>query len=532
MRLALRIALLLSCVASPVTAAPAVYHFTVLNDGPSLDYLFQETTGPLVNYGSLGNAFNGTYNGTPLRGVATPGSDLGVSFDGTDDWIESLGSAPAQFSGNPTMSIETIVRIPTGATSLMWAPFLHWGTASPQTGRSAWFGLQNNTANQFFVGFYNSGLRTAPVPLGAWHHVVWVRNGSPNHSQQGSTLYVDGVAVPLSPDTDLLGALTPDVTSTTFRINRGHDLTRSFQGTMDELALFDFALTPVQVAAHYAASGLSAQVVPGLFNTGVDDAGQLLNNGAVDPHYTLVQSSDPSFPGPNALVPLSTDGFWYGLTVGSRWIAPAADESFAGAPAHPGGPYTYRLLIDLSGFDPLSAHISGSWGADNGGQIKLNGQPTTNLCNSASSLTSFDLTSGFGPGVNTIDFVVTNDAGGGANPTGLRVDGIAGTAGPALVGVVPTGATALALAAPAPNPASSSARLGYTLVHAGRVRLSIRNVAGRTVRNLLDRDAPAGPGLATWDGTTDRATIAPPGVYFVVLECEGQTVSRRLVWLR
>src|SRR6186997_1857731 len=148
--------LLALCAVPTATAAPAVYHQAIVNDGPSLYYLLGETAGPVVNLGTLGSAFNGTYNGTPVRGVATPGSDQGVAFDGTDDWIESLGSAPAAFTGNPTMSIETIVRIPTGATSLLWAPFLHWGDASPQTGRSAWFGLQNNNANRLFVGFYNS----------------------------------------------------------------------------------------------------------------------------------------------------------------------------------------------------------------------------------------------------------------------------------------------------------------------------------------------------------------------------------------
>src|SRR5262249_18065203 len=154
MRSSFGIALLLSCAASAPTAAPALYHFTIVNDNPSLYYLFNETTGPANNFGTLGPTFNGTYNGTPVRGVPTPGNDEGVTVDGSDGWIESLGSAPAQFTGNPTMSIETIVRIPTNATSTLWAPFLHWGDANPETGRSAWFGLQNNNANRYFVGFY------------------------------------------------------------------------------------------------------------------------------------------------------------------------------------------------------------------------------------------------------------------------------------------------------------------------------------------------------------------------------------------
>jgi hypothetical protein len=63
------------------------------------------------------------------------------------------------------------------------------------------------------------------------------------------------------------------------------------------------------------------------------------------------------------------------------------------------------------------------------------------------------------------------------------------------------------------------------------VRLSIRSVTGRVVRRLVDREAEAGPGATTWDGTTDMGTIAAPGVYFVVFESPEGTASRRLVWL-
>jgi hypothetical protein len=185
------------CAASTATAAPAVYHQVLVNDSPSLYYLLGETAGPLVNLAPSAARSAGRTTGRLFAESRTPGNDMGVAFDGTDDWIESLGNAPAAFTGNPTMSIETIVRIPTGASSLLWAPFLHWGDANPQTGRSAWFGLQNNNANRLFVGFYNSGLRTVTtIPLGVWHHIVWVRNGGASQSQENSTLYLDSVAIP------------------------------------------------------------------------------------------------------------------------------------------------------------------------------------------------------------------------------------------------------------------------------------------------------------------------------------------------
>ena len=44
----------------------------------------------------------------------------------------------------------------------------------------------------------------------------------------------------------------------------------------------------------------TAATSPGLYNSGVNDSRQLLANGAVDPHFRLVQSADASAPGPNA----------------------------------------------------------------------------------------------------------------------------------------------------------------------------------------------------------------------------------------
>ena len=41
--------------------------------------------------------------------------------------------------------------------------------------------------------------------------------------------------------------------------------------------------------------GCLAQIA--LFGTGVDGTGTLLAGGSVDPHYTLIQSAEPTLPG-------------------------------------------------------------------------------------------------------------------------------------------------------------------------------------------------------------------------------------------
>lgn len=250
-------ALAVLALATIANAAPQSFADQVLGDAPILYYRLNESTGNALNLGSLGSPHDGFYNGTITRNVPTLGGDTGVGFDGVDDFIEAFESAPIGLTGNPTFTAETVVLV-TSAT--LWAPFLHWGSSEPgdPTGRSVYFSLSNASPDEVFVGFYNGGLQSpsgGPFTPGVWHHVVWVRQGG-GTDQEGSTLYIDGVDVTslLAPDPDLCcNGGTPNVNATQFRINRARDLTRFFVGSMDEIALYDRALTPAEVTDHYLA---------------------------------------------------------------------------------------------------------------------------------------------------------------------------------------------------------------------------------------------------------------------------------------
>lgn len=196
-----------------------------------------------------------------------------------------------------------------------------------------------------------------------------------------------------------------------------------------------------------------AQRVPGVFNTGVDDAGVSLASGTIDPHYKLIQSADTAFPGPNALV-LNDSGFpippWLANDEASKWIAPQANQGVGNNL----GDYTYRTTFDLTGFDPASIRITGNWATDNLGlDILINGistgQPNTGQF---VLYTPFTISSGFRPGLNTLDFKL-NNATPGINPTGLRVAAIKGTGLALPDGTVPFIIT---------QPASVEGQLGQT----------------------------------------------------------------------
>jgi len=273
--------------------------------------------------------------------------------------------------------------------------------------------------------------------------------------------------------------------------------------------------------------------IPGLFNTGVDNLGATLTGGSVDPHYALIASADPSHPGPSAIVTtVIPAGYWRPNGSASVWIAPAADENWpALGTAHPDGTYLYRLSFDLSGFDPATVSISGTWGADNSCTILLNGATTGFSTTSYNPLSPFSLTSGFVSGTNHLDFSVTNWPAGGSNPTGLRVEGIGGT-GTATTGVEWGHPGALELSPPSPNPSSGTGHVFYSLPRQGRVLLVVLDLAGRTVRTLVDREEAAGRHASAWDGLDDHGASAKAGVYLMDLRSGGQHVTRRVAWIR
>ncbi|HVQ38552.1 MAG TPA: LamG-like jellyroll fold domain-containing protein, partial [Pyrinomonadaceae bacterium] len=157
-----------------------------------------------------------------------------------------------------------------------------------------------------------------------------------------------------------------------------------------------------------------------LFNTGVADDGSLLASGATDAHYVLLNTS-PVFP--DAIVPQIPSAY---LVNGpsSQWIGPDVNP-LGNSPV---GFYTYRVTFTMpAGADLSTAVIAGQWASDNEAQILLNGSPTgvTIGPTSFAAFTPFVITTGFMPGVNTLDFEVRNrGVGGGTTPTatGLRVE--------------------------------------------------------------------------------------------------------------
>ena len=190
--------------------------------------------------------------------------------------------------------------------------------------------------------------------------------------------------------------------------------------------------------------------VPGVYGTGVASPGVLIAEGSVDPHYTIISGpvTGTAYVVTSATMPTSWPWIWNPNGPTSSWISFSSTSTSSSV-----GAYVYRTTFDLTGFLPETAVLTGSWNTDNNGTgILLNGVSfnfTTSPDSYREGPSPFTITSGFAPGLNTLDFALFDGdvTTGWAGATGLRVDGLEVKAVPepstyALL-IVATGAGAL-----------------------------------------------------------------------------------------
>jgi len=162
--------------------------------------------------------------------------------------------------------------------------------------RSGWIFFQRpNDSGWNFVMYNGTGslrgwdLTGGSSALNTWHHLVAVWNGS------AATLYFNGVNTNAvnNPNGDVLynpnPGPDPDDRLSLGRYGDGTDGTR-FTGGVDEMAFYNTALTPAQIAAHFNTATTSN--VPGAYSTLVlaDGALEYLQNTELVPEPTAFAS--------------------------------------------------------------------------------------------------------------------------------------------------------------------------------------------------------------------------------------------------
>jgi hypothetical protein len=94
------------------------------------------------------------------------------------------------------------------------------------------------------------------------------------------------------------------------------------------------------------------------------------------------------------------------------------------------------------------------------------------------------------------------------------------------------GATTLDLLPNSPNPFGAQTSLKFALPNPGHARLTVYDVAGRRVADLVDRAMDAGVHSITWDGRDASGSPVASGVYLARLEAGGKTMTREMVRLK
>ncbi len=271
------------------------------------------------------------------------------------------------------------------------------------------------------------------------------------------TFYAGAMGSPaLSYQWKLNGNPIPGATSSSYTIastNSGHSgsYTCTVTNPVDAIG-----------ATTTAATLVVSDAIPGLFNTGMGWDGQLLANGAVEPHYIF--TANPNAAGSETVFVCNPHPAWISPNASSKWIAPVTDYTLGGASATNPNYYVYRTQFYLAGFDPATVAITGKWFSDNYGvTINLNGTPLgfpnasgATYANYVSFTINSALIASSGAVLytnqpNTLDFVVSNE---GAGATGLLVRDLQGT------GIVaPNTAPAISV-----HPKSTGGSVGGTVV--------------------------------------------------------------------
>lgn len=89
-----------------------------------------------------------------------------------------------------------------------------------------------------------------------------------------------------------------------------------------------------------------------------------------------------------------------------------------------------------------------------------------------------------------------------------------------------------ALAQNFPNPFNPTTSLSYRLDRPARVRLTVYDVTGREVKNLVSQFQFEGQYTISWESTDNAGIRVPSGTYFARLQVENESAIRKMVLMK
>ncbi len=291
---------------STAAAQTPTYPATILGDSPSAYYRFEETSGGTA-YDSSSNGIPASIiqNGeetSPLLGSAgldtnsfdfvVPGpggeSDFGYVDIPESPYITPVnGTNAGAFSaelwvkpnGYPqNWSVPIVQGINNGVTADGWNVYVSGPGAGNPAGQS-YFYLDMRPG--IFLG-YGDFL----ISFGTWYHLVLTYDGI-----SSGDFYINGVAHPFTVGS---GAYLPDTTEDALIASGAPIGWVPFNGNVDEVAFYTYALSDTQVTNHYAVGLASIRVVPtgaGILSPPTDET----NYSGLPVTFSVEASGTPPF---------------------------------------------------------------------------------------------------------------------------------------------------------------------------------------------------------------------------------------------
>ncbi|MSU26769.1 MAG: c-type cytochrome [Pedosphaera sp.] len=299
------------------------YAEAVLADKPSAYWRLNEMTGPTA-YDSTGANRNATYE----NGVAffLPGAGSGTGISPKPQLTSSKFSDPRQinraahFAGgrlranvplgeNYSVELWLWNGLPAGVRAVTGVVFARGegkGDSLGITGQSVaapgrlYF---QNGAGPPLVG-------KSELALKDWHHVVLVRAG------RKVTVHLDGEANP-----EISGEAGPAASAEPLHFGGDTGSEFRFEGKLDEIAVFDRALSSAEVAAHWKAAGLSEQRAAAAAER------------AREAKQVASRAQPPQFPASysNTILALKPAVYWHLNTPDAHQVPDASPNKMAGA---------------------------------------------------------------------------------------------------------------------------------------------------------------------------------------------------------
>ena len=240
-------------VKSIPASTPVNYPATVLASGPISYWRLDETSGTTAYDAISGN--NGVYNSATLGlpGYVTIDPDTAVGFSGANSYIGNISGTAINFTNNAPFTLEAWVKGTTGMPDQ--STIIAKGIGNNGTTETEQFALDVSGGNYRFFTTHAGNVYAASGstgPDGTWQHVVGVYN---NASLPATlTLYVNGAFAGSGTATFAQSTTVTPVTIGSKRTGNDPSYDGTFNGTIDEVAVYNYALDATTVFNHYTSA--------------------------------------------------------------------------------------------------------------------------------------------------------------------------------------------------------------------------------------------------------------------------------------